>query len=139
MESVFFLSFSQWCYLTLFISSHQKCFHPKFLNTFSYLYVFIDFLYSNDSYMLVIASLNIFWNSPTASHDIWQIDVHEKHTKKKKKISHICILTCYFVTDYKLPLFIGNKGFTYRCEAKLRPRCEAWSKDSVQSKHPDQK
>ena len=47
------------------------------------------------------------------------------------------------MTDYKLFLFIGNKGFTYKVrlgnfQAKLRPRCEAWSKDSAQCKHPAQ-
>ena len=49
-----------------------------------------------------------------ASHDMADCCAQKTDKKKKKKYSHICILTCYFVTDYKLPLFIGNRRFTYK-------------------------
>ena len=69
---------------------------------------------SNDSYMLLIVSLTFSGTVPW-HHMTWKIDVHEINIYKKD--SHICILApllCYFVTDYKLSLFIGNKGFTFK-------------------------
>ena len=68
---------------------------------------------SNDSYMLLTVSLTFSGTVPW-HHMTWKIDVHEIYTKKYSYICILASLLCYFVIDYKLSLFIGNTGFTYK-------------------------